>query len=114
MAGKRSLLTADDIHGAWAIMPTPAKPDASDWRAEDTVDLDETTRVVNALIDAGVDGILTLGTFGEGGMMNFAASVAFQAPTEGALSRLNGLLCVVEHHAAMDGPISSDLFEWKA
>jgi trans-o-hydroxybenzylidenepyruvate hydratase-aldolase len=79
MPSKRSLLTVGDIHGAWAIMPTPAKPNASDWRAEDTADLDETARVVEALIGAGVDGILTLGTFGEGATLTWDEKRAFIA-----------------------------------
>jgi len=58
-------LSADDIHGTWVIMPTPATANASDWRAERTVDLQETARIVEALIDAGVNGILSHGTFGE-------------------------------------------------
>lgn len=58
-------LTAQDIQGAWAIMPTPATPDAADWRSENTVDLDETARVVEALIKSGVNGIFSNGTFGE-------------------------------------------------
>ena len=58
-------LSAADIQGAWAIIPTPAKDNASDWRETDTVDLDETARAVDALIAAGVDGILSLGTLGE-------------------------------------------------
>jgi hypothetical protein len=55
-----------------------------------------------------------IGTFAEDGKINFAASVAFQAPTEGELSRLNGVLCVVEHHTDMEGNASSVLYEWKA
>jgi len=62
---KKTRLTADDIHGAWVIMPTPATPNASDWRVQHTVDLDETARIVEALIAAGVNGILSNGTFGE-------------------------------------------------
>lgn len=46
-------------------MPTPSTPQASDWRSEHTVNLEETARVVEALIKAGVDGILANGTFGE-------------------------------------------------
>jgi trans-o-hydroxybenzylidenepyruvate hydratase-aldolase len=65
MAAKRKLLTVDQIQGAWAVMPTPAKANASDPRAQDTVDLDETARAVEGLIAAGVDGILSLGTLGE-------------------------------------------------
>ncbi|CAJ0903247.1 Trans-O-hydroxybenzylidenepyruvate hydratase-aldolase [Ralstonia sp. LMG 32965] len=58
-------LTAADIQGAWVIMPTPSTPDASDWRSTHTVDLDETARIVEELIAAGVNGILSHGTFGE-------------------------------------------------
>jgi trans-o-hydroxybenzylidenepyruvate hydratase-aldolase len=65
MPAKNSRLRAADIKGMWAILATPAKDNASDWRADNTVDLDETARVVEALIDAGVDGLLSLGTFGE-------------------------------------------------
>jgi trans-o-hydroxybenzylidenepyruvate hydratase-aldolase len=65
MRQKNARLTVSDIHGAWAILATPAKAGASDWRAQDTVDLDETARVVEALIAAGIDGLLSLGTFGE-------------------------------------------------
>ncbi|MEA2984077.1 MAG: trans-o-hydroxybenzylidenepyruvate hydratase-aldolase [Alphaproteobacteria bacterium] len=72
-------LTASDVQGAWAILATPAKANASDWRAEDTVDLDETVRVVEALIDAGVDGLLSLGTFGECATLTWEEKRAFMA-----------------------------------
>lgn len=62
---KKSRITVEDIHGAWAIIPVPAHANASDWRQQNTVDLDETARIVDRLIDAGIDGILSLGTFGE-------------------------------------------------
>jgi trans-o-hydroxybenzylidenepyruvate hydratase-aldolase len=58
-------LSAADIAGAWAIIPTPATADAGSLEAANTVDVEETTRVVEALIDSGVDGILSLGTLGE-------------------------------------------------
>src|SRR5581483_4061571 len=76
---KRSLLTLDDVHGAWVIMPTPAKPGADDWRRDDTVDLDETARVVEALIDAGVDAIMSLGTLGEGASLTWDEKKKFMA-----------------------------------
>jgi len=66
MTGRRVRLSAADIPGAWAIIPTPARADAADWRATNTVDLDETARATEAFIAAGIDGILSLGTFGEG------------------------------------------------
>ena len=76
---KRSRLTVGDVQGAWAIIPTPAKPNASDWRAEDTVDLDEAARAVEALIAAGIDGILSLGTFGECATLTWDEKRAFIA-----------------------------------
>lgn len=63
---KKEMLTVDDITGCWAIMPTPAKPNASDIFATDTVDLDEAARAAEALVAAGVDGLLMLGTLSEG------------------------------------------------
>lgn len=65
MAGKRALLTPEEVNGAWAIIPTPAKPGAEDWRMEDTLNEDELARVIDGLIDSGIDGILSLGTLGE-------------------------------------------------
>jgi len=59
------MLTAEDITGVWAIIPTPATPDANHMGAKNTVDLDETARLVNALINDGVDAIITTGTTGE-------------------------------------------------
>jgi len=61
----RKLMTVEEVKGSWAIMPTPAKANGADWRATDTVDLDETARIAENLVRSGVDGILTLGTFGE-------------------------------------------------
>lgn len=75
----KKLLTVDDIQGCWAIMPTPARADASDPAASDTVDLDETARVVEALVTAGVDGILTLGTLGECATLTWDEKRAFMA-----------------------------------
>lgn len=62
---KKQLLTVQDIVGAWAIMPTPAKANGSDCSATDTVDLGEVERSVEALVSAGINGLLTLGTLGE-------------------------------------------------
>lgn len=74
---QRELMEVADIQGAWAIIPTPAKPGASDWKATDTVDLDETARVVEDLITAGVNGILSLGTLGEAATLTWPEKCAF-------------------------------------
>lgn len=73
----RELLTAQDITGAWAIMPTPAKAGANDWRNNDTVNLDETARAAEQLIAAGINGILTLGTLGESATLTWPEKQAF-------------------------------------
>ena len=59
------MLTAQDIRGLYAIIPTPSKPGANRLDATDTVDLAESERVVNALIRDGVAGLIVLGTTGE-------------------------------------------------
>ncbi len=58
-------LTASDIRGVVGIIPTPAKEGADRWDAVQTVNLEETARMVEALVQAGVDTIMTNGTFGE-------------------------------------------------
>lgn len=59
------MLSAHEIRGLYAILPTPAKPGAEHILARNTVDLDETARVVESLISDGCDGLIALGTTGE-------------------------------------------------
>ena len=59
------MLNANEIRGLYAILPTPAKAGAERLSARNTVDLDETARVVNAMIDDGCKGLIALGTTGE-------------------------------------------------
>ncbi len=59
------MLKPSDLRGVYAIIPTPAKNGADRCDAVDTVDLAETERVVNRLIDDGVNGLIVLGTTGE-------------------------------------------------
>lgn len=79
MTARRELMTLDQVHGAWIIMPTPAKEGAQDWRARDTVDLDETARTVEALVGAGADAIMSLGTLGECATLTWDEKKAFMA-----------------------------------
>ncbi|MFJ4830774.1 dihydrodipicolinate synthase family protein [Streptomyces sp. NPDC088747] len=58
-------LSVEQVRGVFAIMPTPAVEGAEDPSVTDTVDHEETARAVRALIDDGVDAVLTTGTFGE-------------------------------------------------
>lgn len=112
MARKRERLCAQDIRGVWAIMPTPAKDTARDWRARDTVDLDETARAAEALIASGVDGILSLGTLGECATLDWEEKRAFMAtlvetvrgrvPVFGGTSSLSTRQTARETQAALD------------
>lgn len=58
-------LTAKDIRGIVAIMPTPVKEGANTWDSRDVVNLDEAARGADRLVNDGVDMILVNGTFGE-------------------------------------------------
>jgi len=58
-------ITMEDIRGVVGIVPTPATPDAERWDAQNTIELDETVKMVSAVVDAGVDVLMTTGTFGE-------------------------------------------------
>jgi len=59
------MLTAQDIKGVLAILPTPAKEGAERLDATNTVDLDETARLAESLVRDGASGIMALGTMGE-------------------------------------------------
>lgn len=59
------LMQAREFEGVYAIIPTPSKEGADHWSATDTVDLEETERLVNQLIADGSAGIIALGTTGE-------------------------------------------------
>lgn len=54
-----------DVRGVFGIVPTPASPDAESWRTTDSLNLPETQRMVDLVVDAGVDAVLTTGTFAE-------------------------------------------------
>jgi len=59
------MISANDLRGVLAIMPTPAKAGAERLDATDTVDLDETARLAESLVRDGATGIMALGTMGE-------------------------------------------------
>ena len=48
------------------MIPACATPNADELEARDTVDVDKLAAMVERLIQAGVDGIATTGTLGEG------------------------------------------------
>jgi dihydrodipicolinate synthase/N-acetylneuraminate lyase len=58
-------LSVDDITGVVGIVPTPATPGADRWDAHNTVNLRETEKMMEAVVSAGIEVVMTTGTFGE-------------------------------------------------
>jgi trans-o-hydroxybenzylidenepyruvate hydratase-aldolase len=71
MSRKNNRISMEDVTGAWAIIPTPAIVNSEGWQVEDSVDYDEVAKAVAGLIEAGVDGIMCQGTFGEGASLTW-------------------------------------------
>lgn len=70
-------VTVDDIRGVLGILPTPSTPDAAHWSCENSVDLDETARMVSMVVEGGVSILLTNGSFGEGATLTWPEHRAF-------------------------------------
>lgn len=58
-------LTRADVRGVVGIVPTPATSDAGSWRAENTVNTSETETMIEEVIGAGIEFVMSTGTFGE-------------------------------------------------
>lgn len=67
---------ASDLTGVIGILPTPATADASSWRVTDSVDSAVAAAMVRSVVP-GVDGLLILGTFGEGATLTETEVLAF-------------------------------------
>lgn len=59
------MLSKSDLKGMCAMVPTPCIPGKEGWDAEMSVDLEETVRMTEAYIKAGVGSIAACGTTGE-------------------------------------------------
>lgn len=59
-------ITPQDINGILGILPTPATADADQWTSTKTVNLEETAKLVTAVVKASIENLATTGTFGEG------------------------------------------------
>ena len=81
------MLKATDFRGLYAIIPTPATPNAAAWDAVSTVDLRETVRLVEQLLADGIDGLIALGTTGECATLT---APEFEAFAETVLSTVAG------------------------
>lgn len=70
-------MQANDFRGLYGIIPTPARPGAERLNAKNTVDLEESERLINALVADGVSGLILLGTTGECATLSSADYRAF-------------------------------------
>ena len=70
-------LTYEDVTGVYGIMATPATPDGDDVDAEFAVDLAESRRGAEALVEDGIDAIMLNGSFGEAATLTEAEWRAF-------------------------------------
>ncbi|MDO8264545.1 MAG: dihydrodipicolinate synthase family protein [Gallionella sp.] len=64
-------ITPADIRGVFGIMPTPATEDADRWQTQQSVNLQETEKMVKMLTAANIDILATTGTFGEGATLTW-------------------------------------------
>ncbi len=71
------MISARDLRGVMAILPTPAQEGADRPDAVNTVNLDETARLAESLIRDGAAGIMALGTMGECATVSFKDYEAF-------------------------------------
>ena len=62
----RARATVERITGVLGMLPTPATPDADRWSCTQSIDLDETARMANMIVEGGISILLTAGSFGEG------------------------------------------------
>jgi 4-(2-carboxyphenyl)-2-oxobut-3-enoate aldolase len=77
--GSYPKLTARDVKGIVAIMPTPVKEGENHWRSRNVVDLDEAARGADRLVRDGIDMLLVNGTFGEASTLMWEELKEFSA-----------------------------------
>jgi len=70
-------MQANDFKGLYGIIPTPARAGSAKLNAKNTVDLDESERLIKNLIRDGVSGLIVLGTTGECATLSTADYRAF-------------------------------------
>ena len=59
------MITKQDVHGIYVMMPTPCVEGGDHWSNTDSVDLEETARATDNLIRDGIGAIASNGTTGE-------------------------------------------------
>lgn len=80
-------LSPADIRGVLGMIPTPSTPDADRWDCENSVELDETARMVSRVLAGGVEILLSNGSLGEGATLTAREHQDF---TDCVVQTLNG------------------------
>ena len=100
------MITAKDLRGVLAIMPTPAKEGADRLDATNTVDLDETARLAESLVRDGATGIMALGTMGE---CATTSQSDYEAYVDCLLKTVHGRISTFVGTTTLSGPLAFGL-----
>ena len=71
------MLTPMDIRGVCVMIPTPCLEDGGDWRTANSVNLEETARIVEAFIKDGIGSFAACGTTGENAALLWDEKASF-------------------------------------
>ena len=71
------MLTKDDIRGVSIMIPTPCIEGGDHWSVTNSVDLEESARMTENIISAGIGVISACGTTGEGHSLLWEEKVAY-------------------------------------
>ena len=71
------MLTAKDVRGVCAMIPTPCIEGGDHWSVENSVDLEETARMIENMVQAGVGSFAACGTTGECAGLLWEEKLAF-------------------------------------
>lgn len=93
------MITAQDLHGVMAMMPSFTTPDGNDLRSTNTVAVDNLTAAVDRIIKDGIGLIATTGSFGECYNLLFDEFVTLtRATVEAAKKRVPVFIGVTSPH----------------
>ena len=93
------MITAKDLHGVMAMMPSFTTPDGGDLRSTNTIAVDNLTAAVDRIIKDGIGLIATTGSFGECYNLLFDEFVTLtRATVEAAKKRVPVFIGVTSPH----------------
>ncbi|MGN6733827.1 MAG: dihydrodipicolinate synthase family protein, partial [Candidatus Binatia bacterium] len=81
------MITAKDVQGVMAMMPSFSTKDAKELTSKNTIDIDNLKTGVDRIINDGIDVITTTGSFGECYNLHWDEYKALAAATVDAVKR---------------------------